>query len=277
MEDDLVFAVTWQRKGEPLGQRMNAFARWLGEQLGCKIVPKVSLSYEELLDAMRQETVDIAWLPPIVSAILEREGRSRGLLVSERLGSTLFHSVILCPNGAAYKTVKDVRGARAAWVDPWSASGYVLARLHMHQLGVDMANAFAEERFFGSHDAAIQRVLQGNADIAATYANLDADGHVTSAGWRAHPEARGQVRILAVIGAIPADVIGVRSTLDPDLQARIASVLEKGVAGEAKSIIQDAFDVTALRPPVQEDKLNRALEKAIGAGLFPYFASSKNR
>src|SRR5439155_24636905 len=140
------------------------------------------LSYEELLDGIRKETVDLAWLPPIVSAMLEREGRARGLLVSERVGSTLFHSVIICPNDAPYKTPREVRGARAAWVDPWSASGYVLARLHMHQLGVDMASAFAEEKFFGSHDAAIQRLLQGHADITATYANLDADGHVTSAG-----------------------------------------------------------------------------------------------
>jgi phosphate/phosphite/phosphonate ABC transporter binding protein len=271
MEDDLVFAVTWQRRGEPLGQRMDAFARWLGDQLGCKIIPKVSLSYEELLDGIRKEKVDIAWLPPIVSAMLEREGRSKGLLASERVGSTLFHSVIVCANDAPYKTLKDVRGARAAWVDPWSAGGYVLARLHMHQLGIDMASAFVDEKFMGSHDAAIQRLLQGQADITATYANLDADGHVTSAGWRAHPEARSQLRILAVIGAIPADVIGVRSTLDPDLQARIAAALEKGISGEAKALIQDAFDVTNLRPPVPDDKLHRALEKAIGAGLFPYF------
>ena len=69
----------------------------------------------------------------------------------------------------------------------------------------------------------------------------------------------------------PPDVIGVRSTLDPDLQARIAAALEKGISGEAKALIQDAFDVTNRRPPVPDDKLHRALEKAIGAGLFPYF------
>src|SRR5213075_2837970 len=68
--DDLVFAVTWQRKGEPIGQRVNAFAKWLGEKFGCKVVPKVSLSYEELLGAMRREEADLAWLPPIVSAVL---------------------------------------------------------------------------------------------------------------------------------------------------------------------------------------------------------------
>jgi len=271
MDDELVFAVTWQRRGEPLGQKLDAFAKWLGEQLGCKIVPKVSLSYEELLDGIRKETIDIAWLPPIVSAMLEREGRSRGLLVSERIGSTLFHSVIVCAEDMPWKTPKEIRGARAAWVDPWSASGYVLARLHLHQLGVDPAVAFVDERFLGSHDAAIQRLLQGHADLAATYANLDADGHVTSAGWRGHADARSRVRILAVIGAIPSDVIGVRSTLDPDLQVRIASTLEKGVRGDAQAIIQDAFDVTGLRAPVPDDKLHRALEKAIGAGLFPYF------
>jgi phosphate/phosphite/phosphonate ABC transporter binding protein len=270
--DDLVFAVTWQRKGEPLGQRMNAFTRWLGEQLGCRVVPKVSLSYEELREAVRKEDADIAWLPPIVSAVLEREGKSRGLLVSERIGSTLFHCVIVCADDAPYKTIKDLAGARAAWVDPWSASGYVLPRLHVHQLGVDAAKAFLEERFLGSHDAAVQRVLQGQADVTATYANLDADGHVTSAGWRAHPDARGKLRILAVVGAIPSDVIAARATLDPDVQARIASVLQKGIESPAsRAIIQEAFDVTGFRPPTEDDRLHRSLEKAIGAGLFPYF------
>jgi phosphate/phosphite/phosphonate ABC transporter binding protein len=270
--DDLVFAVPWQRKGEPIGQRVNAFVKWLGEQLGCKVIPKVSLSYEELLEAVRGEDADIAWLPPIVSAVLEREGKSRALLASERIGSTLFHCVIVCANASPYKTPKDLTGARAAWVDPWSASGYVLPRLHIHQLGVDLAKAFLEERFLGSHDAAIQRVLAGQADIAATYANLDADGHVTSAGWRAHREARANLRILAVVGAIPADVIAARSTLDPDLQSRIAAVLQKGVEDPgSRAIIQEAFDVSGFRPAATDDRLRPALEKAIAAGLFPYF------
>lgn len=270
--DDLVFAVTWQRKGEPIGQRVSTFAKWLGERLGCKVIPKVSLSYEELLGAIREEEADLAWLPPIVSAVLEREGRSRALLASERIGSSVFHCVIACGNDATFKTPKDLVAARAAWVDPWSASGYVLPKLHIHQLGVDMKKAFLEERFLGSHDAAIQRVLSGQADIVATYANLDADGHVTSAGWRGHREARANLRLLAVVGGIPSDVIAVRSTLDPDLQTRISDALQIGMADEkSRAIIQEAFDVTGFRPPSTEDRLRPALEKGIAAGLFPYF------
>lgn len=271
---DLVFSVTWQRNFEPVGTRIDALARWLGTAIGRRVVPKVSLSYEELMDSIRTKSVDIAWLPPIVRYTLERDGHVKSLLSSERTDRTLFHSVLVCGSKAKIESLDKLEAVRAAWVDPWSASGYVMPRLFMHEAKIDPARAFESEKFMGSHDAAVRRVLGGYADITATYANLDADGHIVSAGWKSIPEAMGKLRLLTVVGVIPADSIATRAELEE--ADAIADALVRGLEDPiGKRIIQEALDVAGFRKPEPDEMLVRSLERARKANLFPHIWEKK--
>ncbi|MGH7283185.1 MAG: PhnD/SsuA/transferrin family substrate-binding protein, partial [Polyangiaceae bacterium] len=71
--DKLVFALTWQKNSGPVGEDLATFFAWLSTQTGIRITSRAALSYQELAEMMRSGGADLAWLPPIVYAKLERE------------------------------------------------------------------------------------------------------------------------------------------------------------------------------------------------------------
>jgi phosphonate transport system substrate-binding protein len=129
-----------------------------------------------------------------------------------RDGHAAFYAVLIVHSGSKIKPPRDLEGKRAAWVDPHSASGYVLPRMGLSAVGVDPRTAFRTERFFGSHDAVVRAVIERRADFGATFGGLDASGALVRGAWSAS-EAAGDVAVLATFGAIPPDVIAARADL----------------------------------------------------------------
>jgi len=269
---DLVFALTWQKTREPVEARFARLTRWLGARLGCKVTPKVALSYEELTDAVRRGAVDVAWLPPIARLYLERERAVRTLLVSSRQGGAASSSVLLCRRDASIQSIDQMQGARAAWVDPWSASGYVMPRVFLFDRGIDPRTTFLEERFRGSHDAAVRAVADELSDITATFARLDERGAIVAGGWRAVPDGESILRVLAVVGEVPADGIAAKSSLDVEVCDRVAEALQAAVVDPLMG--QDArgsFEIEAFRTSTPADS-GKDLLATLGRAreLFPH-------
>ena len=96
-----------------------------------------------------------------------------------------------------------LQGARAAWVNPWSASGYVLARVALAARGIDPRTTFLEERFFGSRDAALRAVADGRFDVTATFAYFEGENRIVRCGWDDIPAAAAKFDVLVRAGDIP--------------------------------------------------------------------------
>ncbi|MFT3769230.1 MAG: PhnD/SsuA/transferrin family substrate-binding protein [Minicystis sp.] len=180
--------------------------------------------YHRLVEAMELGHVDVAWLPPIPAA----QAMSRGLAIPVALpvrgGVTSYSTALFTRADAPWRTVADLAGVRVAWVDRQSASGYLLIRAHLRALGVDFDRAFSAERFTGSHEDVAASVLDGSADVGASFVHLDpVDERPIRAAWGNAP-----VRVLALAGPIPADVIAVSRRLDP---ARVDHVRRAFVEG----------------------------------------------
>jgi ABC-type phosphate/phosphonate transport system substrate-binding protein len=169
------------------------------------------------------------------------------------------------------RTLDGLRGLRVAWVDPCSASGYVMPRIQLAALGIDPRKAFVEEVFAGSHDAAVQAVIDGRADVTATFARVDGAGHVTAGSWSQVPEARSQVRVLWTFGAIPSDVIAARAGYPAELRERIAeafvaSTNDPTIAPVARRL----FGVEEFRRGHMQsyESLRRTIEEASASALI---------
>lgn len=266
---DLVFARTWQNNREPVSKSFDALTRFLSKRLGRRVVPRVSLSYEELSRGLREGTVDFAWLPPIVHARLARGSEVRTMLVSAREQRS--SCVIVCKRGGRIGSVDDVRTSRAAWVDPWSAAGYVMPRLFLFEHYIDPRTDLLEERFLGSHEAAVRAVADGVADIAATFARLDERGEIVAAGWSGIPDCAQALRVVSVVGSIPPDVLACRTSLAADVSdamsvALLASLELPDVSANARA----SFEVDGFASPTTNEAslaLLASLEKA--GSLFP--------
>lgn len=183
--------------------------------------------YNRLLEAIEQGEVDIAWLPPILAIQATARGQVSPIALPVRRGLSCYSTALFTREGSSVHSPRDLVGATAAWVDEKSAAGYLIIRAHLRSIGIDLERAFGSDQFLGSHEAVTRAVIQGDADVGATYAYLDPKsmslgGSVTplQAGWD-----RAKVRVIAYAGPIPSDVIAVSARVPAAVKEQVQRAL----------------------------------------------------
>ena len=219
--DRCVFGLASMQGVDSARRPLAELVTWLGQRAEVALSTKFLGSYTKLAQGVRAGALDVAWLPPVIYVALQRGAVVEPLVSNHRAGQAAFHGVLLVRTSTRVHSLDGLRGMRAAWVDPCSASGYVIPRIEMAAMGVDPREAFAEEVFAGSHDAAVRAVVEGDADVAATFARVDGAGNVTAGSWSQIPDARSRVRVLWTFGAIPSDVIAARAEYPAALRERL--------------------------------------------------------
>lgn len=255
-------------EADALGPSADALLRWMGERAGVEVERRSAPSYEALADEVRAGAIDVAWLPPIVFVRLGEAAQALGSICRD--GKTTYEAALIVRAGdKKLRTIEALRGTRAGWVDPWSAAGFVLPRVKLALLGVDPRTVFRTERFYGSHRAAIEALRDGACDAAGTHARADEKGKIVSGGWSSVEGA--DVRVLATFGAIPPDVIAVRSAFDATLREKTLSALRDACKdAEGRELTRAIFGGDELREGLAPgyESLKRALEMATARGLF---------
>ena len=217
-------------------------------------------SYERVAQLIHKSEIDLAWLSPIPFISLARQGSVIPLASHYRRGSAMFPGAIIVHAGSRARSLADLRGKRAAWVDRHSASGFVLPRIEFWEAGIDPRKAFSSQRFYGSHEAVVRAVAEGYADFGATY------GHSRgrAGSWTTTPHA-SLVRPLTTFGEIPADVIAART----DLQPKAREIITKAFMGlssvdRGAELIREVFGADDFRRPDLES-YERLRDDAAGA------------
>jgi phosphate/phosphite/phosphonate ABC transporter binding protein len=263
----IVFGLVVPSPGGELPAHVDGLAKMLGAHAGLDLARYDAASYEALATEVREGRVDIAWLPPIVYVRLADVVTPIGSIL--RGGQSAYEAALVVKSDSRIKTIDALRGTRAGWVDPWSAAGFVLPRVKLALLGVDPRTVFRTETFHGSHRAAMQALADGACDVAGTYARSDEKGKVLSGAWS---EIEGaEVRVLATFGAIPPDVIAVRTGFPEDDRTKILEALRAATADDAtRAILRQVFTGDELQEGLASgyDALKSALEMATARGLF---------
>jgi phosphonate transport system substrate-binding protein len=230
-----LFALEPERRLAPL---LDELCEWLGKELDCEIACDETPDYETLAERVQSGVIDIAWLPPIVFL---RAWDSATAVVALKRGPQNathgfgFETALVVRHDSNVSTVEGLRGCRAAWVDAWSAAGYVLPRLRLRLGGVDPTTLFKEEHFYGTHTAAIRAVLDDEADVAATYTRTNEAGEPIDGPWTEIEGAK--VRVLMTFGEIPPDVIAVTNAVPEEMRAKLATALESIANDPEKSAL----------------------------------------
>jgi phosphonate transport system substrate-binding protein len=198
-------------------ERVAAFAEALGQTLGSSVELHKAGDYRALVAAFEQKLVDFAWMPPLSVARAMRSGAAFPAAVAVRNGSTSYMTGLLAMRTSKIESLADLSGARAAWVDRESASGYVVIRAALRARGVSLVDAFADEIFVRSHAEVARALREGRADVGGPCFNFVA-GTVEIARSGYNDEgglSHDAVRILAHAGPIPSDVFAVRAGVEP--------------------------------------------------------------
>lgn len=217
------FGLSRAHSGAKLVEGARLLAAALEGQLDSPVSLTVSDDYEQVLEAILKNELDVAWMPPLLH---ERAGAGGAHLValSQRGGALQFRSALLVRRESSYQSLADLAGARAAWSDRHSASGHLYPKQHLGKLRL------GAETMFGAPLDAMNAVVDGRADLCAAF--------VSDAAGRDHALAENEIRaafspvaeglrVLDVTGAIPPDGIVVAAGVDPKERVRIAKALEK--------------------------------------------------
>jgi phosphonate transport system substrate-binding protein len=244
------FGISRSHAGHDLDAGARRFADALGAVVGRRLQVTVTRDYERLLDGVLVGAISVAWMPPLIHARAAQHGALLAC-VSERAGGLTYRAALLVRNDSHRATLDSLRGARAAWADPFSASGYLFPQLHLLAAGVDPRYDFASESFHGTVARAARAVAEGEADLCAHYIS-DAAGASPAEHWKlAHLELR---RTLGDAVADQLRVLDVTDPIPPD-----GMVLSPPLAGLAQASLRDALLQLHQRPGGKE-ALHRLLQ-----------------
>ncbi len=207
------------------------------------IKPLVFRSYEKLLGGMQDGEVHVAWAPPLVALDLERADAAQIRLCSRRAGKADYSSALFSKKGSGIEKIADLKGKRAAWVAKESSAGYVVPRLKLVAEGLDPDTDLVEQTLRRTHEAVVRVVMNGEADVGATFASFDGgNDQPISSGWLDAGYKNEDVHIIATAGPIPSDVIAFSNRLEDQRAESISRAICDLGDSVRKLLNADGFD-----------------------------------
>ncbi len=246
----LTFGMVPVSEDERARVHLNDFCAMLGKSLDTVIVPHRAPSPLSLASAMQAGRVQLAWISPTLLVTTPGLSGLMPLVSSVREGVTAYHAALFVSGASPAQRVEDLRGARAAWVAPTSASGYLFSRIALGRRGIDPAALFATETFYDAHGRVAAAVLEGRADVGATFAVFeggDPTRPLVRAGFLGASPGRS-ARIIDVAGPIPADMIVAVPSVPISARSALTVALQRlGDDPQAQAPIRALFGVDSFR------------------------------
>jgi len=222
--------------------KLTAFCKTLGALVDRPVSGHLMVSYEELELGAEADGLEMMWLPPLIALSLVPTGRAEAMAVPLREGGTSYATAIFTKPGRDLGTLPALRGKRAAWVDQHSCAGYVLPRALLKSRGMDPDETLGEQRMFGSHAKVVAAVLDGEADVGATFVHLDGDA-IVSASW-----GDRDVEVIERYGPIPADMLAFGRKVDEATRRAVVEQL-MDEASELSERARDLMECEGFAPP----------------------------
>ncbi len=216
---------------------------YLSSALSRPVESRTFASYGDLATALAKGNIDLAWITPL--AYVDASKAAAVVPVAKALRHGLFYrSCVYVRADSKVKTLADLAGKRAAWVDRASTSGYLLPEGLLLKAGIDPVGFFSELSFAGDHKTACVEVLHGQADVGGTYTAQESAHPVPQGCADAlGPQALAKLRCIAVSDRIPNEVIAARPGLDPNLVGELGGIFARLSETDAgRQLLRGVFD-----------------------------------
>jgi phosphonate transport system substrate-binding protein len=265
-EPPLTLVFTPSRDPTALKEAGDVFAQTLTRVSGVRIRALVASDYAGVIEALRSRRVDLAFVHPVGYVLANREAGCQILVRDIWQGKTAYTARFYVRKDRGIKQVADLRGKTIAFVDPASSSGYIYPMVFLMKEGLvrdrDPKSFFKEALFSGTHEAALQAVLHGRVDAAASFdkapeLHLKDPALVAQLGWVGETPEIPEAGICARPG-LPAEPLArIKRALLSIKGPEHAAVLKEiyGIDGfvEASDAdyrpVRDAMMLMDLRPP----------------------------
>lgn len=224
---------------------------FLHKKTGYYFAASFPTSYIAVVEAFGGGKADFAAMNTF-SYILAREkyGVEAKLLVVRRDGEKTYKGQFIARADSGIDSLYQLNGRKIAYVDPASASGYILPKAMLDGMRVKPA----EEVFAMKHDNVVTMVYQRQVDAGATYYSppdkktgeiLDARARVA----RQYPDIFSTVKIIGFTVDIPNDPFVFRKGFPSQKEREILdALLEFQTTPEGKTALYETYSVEGLAP-----------------------------
>jgi phosphonate transport system substrate-binding protein len=226
----------------------------LRKRLDMEIQPFVATDYTGVVEALRVNKLDVAFLAPASYVLAKNEANIKVILKSERKGMPFYYAAIITRADSGIQTLDDLRGKTFAFGDSLSTTGHVIPRKMLKERGIDPVRDFKQVLYSGGHDATVLAVLNGKVDAGATYANFPDSSDTAWMRYLKNPEDVKKIRAIAFSEPIPADNLVISGALDDAIAKKIeATFVELSRDPEGKKMLRELYQIDGFVPATDQD------------------------
>lgn len=169
----LIVGVVSSQNPESAKAQAAALSGFVGNAVREPTVSRVYPDQEALAVAVAKGEVDYAVMGPLAYLRIDPKANAQLVFRTIRNGKSTYRSVLFAPAGkkTTLDSIRKGSGLKVAWVEPSSASGYLLAKAHLLRAGINPVQVFTVQDFLGSHDAVCKAVAAGKYDVGATFSD----------------------------------------------------------------------------------------------------------
>src|SRR5688500_841319 len=226
----------------------------LRKKLAMEIQPFVATDYTGVVEALRVNKLDIAFLTPASYVLAKNEANVKVVLKSERKGVPYYYAAIIVRADSGINNIEDLRGKSFAFGDPLSTTGNVIPRQMFKARGIDPVRDFKQILYSGGHDATVLAVLNGKVDAGATYANSPDGDDTAWMRYLKNPEDVNKIRAIAFSEPIPADNLVINGNLDEAIAKKVEEIfLQLSGDPKGKQMMRDLYQIDGFVPATDRD------------------------
>ncbi len=230
------------------------FSKWMEKETGLKFKITIPSSYIAVVEGLGGKRVDLAYLNTTTYFMAqEKYGAEVRFIGINSEGQSKYKGQILVRADSPIKTLEDLQGKKIAYVDPTSASGYILAAALLKSKNIKPS----QEVFAGKHDSVVMMIYQKQVDAGATFYAVPENGKPMDARrlvQTQYPDVWEKIRVLGYTDSLANDAFVFRKDLAPELKDKITAAMEKWIStAEGKATLKSLSNASGLRRVTDKD------------------------
>jgi len=208
-------------------QRYQPLVNFISAKTRIPITISINQSYHRIIEELEKENIELAFLGSMDYAVCHSISKNNTALCSviarplwKNRVSTYAGSIFTLEQNKINADVRSWKNKKIALVHKLTTAGYIYPRYYLQTNGVkNFEQYFKQVIYTGSHDAALQALLNGEADLAAC------KNHVVNRFIANNPNEGPHIKILATSPEVPSNGMIISSTVTAENKQLLKNVL----------------------------------------------------
>lgn len=228
------------------GEKLQAY---LEKELGYHFRVELPTSFIAVVEAFGSKRADVALLNTFGYILARDKYQVEARLRIVDQGRDEYNGEIITRNDSGIKKISDISQKKFAYVDPASASGYLLPLNLFKKENITPS----ETVFAGTHAAVVTAVYLKQVAAGASFHSPN-EQDSRKLVLKQFPDVFRKIKILALTGPIPNDPIIFRKDLPEALKLKIIGALKKYIGtAEGAGVLHAMYHFTELKEITDQD------------------------